>query len=272
MNVDSGPTMFARYAYPPNARGLCGPADHRALLEYAGAGVVDGGLRALAHGFEGAWPYLELIAGANGIDDPLDGRVVEGYWLGNRLTSKVRATDLARLTDARFRQRAGRNVESIEQAVACGLPPTHGFHVFAVYPWTGLLREGRDQPALHVLDQCRISWGEVLEIDGDFAAVRSPRLQRGATGLELGTPTALRARIALDGSALVGVLRPGEHVSLHWDWVCDRLTDRQLRRLRAATAACLPVVNHFLTDGAAGHEPSFSAPSSLRVNALDSAR
>ena len=36
-----GPLLFARYAYPPNERGYCGPADSRALLEYGAAGVVN---------------------------------------------------------------------------------------------------------------------------------------------------------------------------------------------------------------------------------------
>ena len=44
---------------------------------------IDRGLRDLAAGFEGAYPYLELIAAANGIEDPLDTRVVDAYWIGN---------------------------------------------------------------------------------------------------------------------------------------------------------------------------------------------
>ena len=28
---------------------------------------------------------------------------------------------------------------------------------------------------------------------------------------------------------------PGDWVSLHWDWICDRLSQRQLRALRGFT-------------------------------------
>ena len=70
--MSGGALLFARYAYPPNALGYCGAGENRTLLEYGEAGVSDGGLVQLARSFEGAWPYLELIAGANGIDDPLD--------------------------------------------------------------------------------------------------------------------------------------------------------------------------------------------------------
>ncbi|MEO6208381.1 MAG: DUF6390 family protein, partial [Candidatus Limnocylindrales bacterium] len=75
----AGASLFARYAYPPNELGYCGPQDSRAVLEYGAAGVVDRGLVELAKGFAGAWPYLETIAGMAGIPDPLDRRVVEAY-------------------------------------------------------------------------------------------------------------------------------------------------------------------------------------------------
>ena len=56
----------------PTPRGSCGPLDSDALLHYGQTGVTDKGLRELAKGFAGAYPYLELIAGATGIPDPLD--------------------------------------------------------------------------------------------------------------------------------------------------------------------------------------------------------
>src|SRR5262245_18200159 len=63
----SGAAMFARYAYPPNELGYCRPADSGAVLHYAAEGEADRGLAALARGFDGAWPYLELISGVTGI-------------------------------------------------------------------------------------------------------------------------------------------------------------------------------------------------------------
>ncbi len=54
------------------------------------------------------------------------------------------------------------------------------------------------------------------------------------------------ALIARDGYGLAGPLRPGDVVALHWEWVCDRLSARQLRSLRAVTASHLDLVNHRL--------------------------
>ena len=70
--VVPGALLFARYAYPPNSLGLCGADVQRTLIQYGDAGESDGGLSELARTFEGAWPYLELIARANAIADPLD--------------------------------------------------------------------------------------------------------------------------------------------------------------------------------------------------------
>ena len=106
--VTAGPLLFARYAFPPNERGLCGPDDHAALRDYATAGVAGPGLVRLAAGFAGAWPYLELIAAASKIKDALDPRVVEAYWVGNSLLDKVRMPDYGAFLEERFRGRAGR--------------------------------------------------------------------------------------------------------------------------------------------------------------------
>ena len=87
--VVPGPVLFARYAFPPNSHGFCGPIDHAAFFEYGVAGADERGLRALAQQFAGAWPYLQLIASATGLDDPLDRRVVEAYWVGSPRLDRV---------------------------------------------------------------------------------------------------------------------------------------------------------------------------------------
>ena len=135
MTDAAGALLFARYAYPPNALGLCGADSPRTLLEYGDAGASDGGLAELARTFDGAWPYLELIAGANGLADPLDTRVVEAYWVGNELLDRVRHAELARHVDDRFRGRLGRAREHVDAVAARAVH--HFFHVFAVYPWLG---------------------------------------------------------------------------------------------------------------------------------------
>ena len=64
----SGPTRFARFAFPPNRLGYCGPGDDGDLAQYT-TGHEDPGLREVAAGFEGAYPYLQLLAGAANRDE-----------------------------------------------------------------------------------------------------------------------------------------------------------------------------------------------------------
>ena len=235
----NGPLRFARYAYPPNELGYCGPDAAGQLLEQVAAGAADGDLRRLLRGFEGAWPYLELIAAANRIGDPLDDRVVEAYWVGNALLDRVGPRLLGDSLEDRFRPRAGRSFAALVAPVPAGAVPHHSFHVFGVYPWLGLLREGRLDEPLRVLDRCRIRWGQVRSVDGGAAVVRSRPLVWDGHRLALGD--------ARDETAMVGLhhrgLRPGAWCSLHWEWVCEELDAPLLARLRHYTLGQLAVVN-----------------------------
>ena len=243
MSEPAGPLLFARYAYPPNALRLCGADESRTLLEYGAANESDGGLAALARTFDGAWPYLTLIAGANGIEDPLDPRVVEAYWVGNELLARVRPGDLARHVEDRFHRRIGRAEEHVVAAVAAGAVPHHCFHVFAVYPWLGLLRTGAVDEPLHVLDQCRTTPGLVQAVIGETASVLARPLVWDGERLRLGAPQPRSVRWRDDGLAFVRPPQPGDLVSLHWDFVCDLLTPAGARALEQANRSALAAVN-----------------------------
>lgn len=237
-----GPQLFVRYAYPPNQLGYCGPDDVRALVEYAWAGVTDPGLRQLVAGFEGAFPYLQVIAAAAGIPDPLDLRVVEAYWLGNRLLLGVGTALLNESAVDRFRRRAGRDWDHIAAAVWAGGLAHHSFHVFAVYPWVGLLRGGTVNEPLTVLDACRIRWGRVLAVRGDQVDVESQHLTWDGSRLILGAP-----RTETVSRSPVVTAQKGDWVALHWAWVCDVLSARQLVDLRGYSAHHLRLVNEELS-------------------------
>jgi len=242
-----GPILFARYAFPPNALGYCGPADAQALLEYADAGHSDRGLVALARRFDGAWPYLTLIAASAGRTDPLDRDVVEAYWIGNPLLERVTATHLIAQLDERFARRIGHGWTDLATLAASGARAHHNFHVFGVYPWVGMLRGGTPATPLHVLDNCRIAWGRVESIDGTQAIVRSRGLVWTGRELLLGPELPRSATVeAPGGQALATRVRVGDRVSLHWDWVCDVLQPHQVRALRQYTQMHLDLVNRAL--------------------------
>jgi Family of unknown function (DUF6390) len=251
MSVTAGPLLFARYAYPPNALGLCGADAPRTLLEYGDAQTSDGGLVELARTFDGAWPYLTLIAGANGIEDPLDPRVVDAYWIGNELLDRVDPGALAQHVDERFRGRLGTAKERVYDAVAAGAQPHHCFHVFVVYPWLGLLRSGVVDEPLHVLEQCRTTPATVERVEGDAALVSARPLLWQSGALSLGEPAERLVSWQDDGLRLVGSLEPGARVALHWGFVCDVLSPRRAAALERATRNALRAANAALGAGTA---------------------
>jgi hypothetical protein len=223
----SGASLFARYAFPPNELGYCGPDGAEALLRFTGsAGVDEAELARRARLFDGAWPYLESIAAAAGIPDPLDERVVEAYWIGSDVLEAVDPAECAAGLRSAFSGQVTSRLATAQAAVA-----HHSFHVFAVYPWVSLLGRGDDAVALSILEQCRIRWGTVTEVRGDRAAVQSQPLTLVDGTLALGSARHESVRWSAQGRSLVSGLTVGNVVAMHWDWICDVLDARQLAAL-----------------------------------------
>jgi len=242
-SVEAGLRLFLRYAYPPNLRGFCGPADPSLLVSYGEADALDDGAIHLARQFTGPWPYLSVIAASAGILDPFDVRVVEAYWVGNRLLESIDMAVFGNQLDDSFRPRVGTSWEHISDAIEDGSAPHHAFHVFGVYPWVGLLTEtGYGQP-LEILQGCRIRPGQVVEVLGDRAVVLSQPLTWDGRRLGLGTSTAESVHLGAGGEPFVTGVQPGDWVSLHWDWICDRIDDGRRNALQRHTAQQLRIVN-----------------------------
>jgi hypothetical protein len=238
----AGTALFARYAYPPNELGYCGP-DNASILLATNSAAAEQQIAEHARQFEGAWSYLEIIAAAASIADPLDPRVVEAYWIGNELLDNVEPDGLVAQLQERFGAQSG----------ATWVPglPHHGFHVFAVYPWVGLLRRGTgDDVALSVLEQCRIRWGQALELDGERVRVLARPLVLADGRLELGPPAEQSAAWSVAGRSLLTSADPhrapvavGDYVAMHWDWVCDVLSSDQVAQLESRTVDQLARTN-----------------------------
>jgi hypothetical protein len=240
----SGPVLFARYAFGPNRLGYCGPDASAELIGEASRPGGERAIRELARGFEGAWPYLELIATSNGIADPLDRRVVEAYWLGSELLDAVRPDALAASLAVRFRPRLRpEGWRWLGEKPAAGAVPIHAFHVLDVFPRVGLLRSGSVERPLQVMDQCRVRWGRVLEVCGESLVVDVVPLILVDGRLELGPARPERVEAWQDGAGFVAGVGPGEIVSVHWSFACDRLSTDQVARLIGWTRRQLAIAN-----------------------------
>lgn len=235
--MSDGLLRFARYAYPPNERGLCGPDRSDELAEAIRLGVDDPDVRQLAKGFDGAWPYLVLLGSQLAQGDPLAERVVDAYWLGDPGGRSVGVGSLGDSLRDRFVRRSG--WAGLRDTIDSGGWPTHAYHVFMVYPWIGLIRSGLVDPGLEVVDRCRIRQGRVIETIGNKVVVISDRLNWNGRAVEVGPAVTETVSILENGE----LPKPGALVSLHWDWVCEQITERQAAWLAASQAHHLRLAN-----------------------------
>jgi len=236
-----GPQLFARYAFMPNRLAYCGGDDNRSLFDYCLAGAMDAGLRGLLRKFTGAMPYLQLIAECNAILDPFDARVVEAYWLGNDLLQGVEARALYDSLSTRFgRQMCARDLELVLGKAPAGAHPHHSFHVLEVCP-----RIGWPQ-ALSFMDNCRISWGKVVSLDGSALIVEVMPLVIAGHRLVLGSPEHRVINWEFDGKGFVSTALIGDWISIHWGWACQVLSPRQVANLERWTRYHLDIVNETL--------------------------
>jgi hypothetical protein len=221
-----GPLRFVRFASPPNRLGHCGPIGSAGVGDYLSA-PIDGGLVELAEQFEGAYPYLRLLAGAAHCDDPLAADVVEAYWIGNGLLDRVSPLDFGNSIDDRFRRRAGSAWSRIGASVPAGVAH-HSYHVLHVTPWTGLMRSGVVDEPLRIVDQCCVSWAHVVDTENDMPLVRRRPLMWAGSRLRFGEPVLEQVMSPIH-------VEVGDWVALHWGTVCERLDPDQLGWLRRTT-------------------------------------
>ncbi|MEJ7763372.1 MAG: DUF6390 family protein [Thermomicrobiales bacterium] len=238
----AGSLRFVRYAFMPNRLRYCGGDENRTLFEYGTEHVVDGGLDPLLRRFTGALPYLQLIARANAIADPFDDRVVEAYWLGNDLLSGVEVRQLHEALEERFgKQLQGRTRAWVLGKAPAGARPHHNFHVFDIHS-----RVGQLENTLETMDQCRVSWGRVVTVDGPELVVERQRLILVEGKLALGPPGTARVVRQIEGRGFTDAAVAGDWVSLHWDWVCEVLTPRQQANLARYTRDHIGIANQTL--------------------------
>ena len=238
----SGLLRFIRYAFMPNHLGYCGGRHSEVLLEHGSEGRADSRLAPLLAEFSGAMPYLRTIAGANGIGDPFDPRVVEAYWLGNDLLAGVEAGELYRSLEERFGRALPAGVrDQVLRKPPQGAKPYHLFHVVDVYRHLE-----SDVVGMAAMESCRVSWGQVTGVEKASLTVQRRPLVLVDGKLALGEPRAeVVAREVLD-RGFVDTVAVGDWVSVHWGWACEVLGEGQRANLERWTVHHLALANQTL--------------------------
>lgn len=111
--------------------------------------------------------------------------------------------------------------------------------------WAGLLGKGGDVPH-SVLQACRIRHGAVVSVTAERADVLSQPLTWDGSRLGIGEPQLESVRWSCAGLSLGGDPAVGDLVSMHWDWVCERITPAQAEALTDTTAHALDLTNSMI--------------------------
>ena len=233
-----GLALAALYAYPPNRYGYCGRPSFRAALSAClerGAGT--GGLRSELLKFHAQSAYLSLIARHSGLG-MFDRRVVRAFWLGGPLLGRVPRDALQPfITDELFSGRQGARARALCASLPEGLLPHHTFNVlFINFVSLGVPR------TVGNFDSCCVSAGRVLSVDGERALVARKAITRNPSGFALAER---RSAVALrkGGLRLIGDVRPGDVVSVHWGMAVEKLGARDAASLMHYTQKNIDAIN-----------------------------
>ncbi len=233
----------SRYSFGPNRLHYCGPDANRELLGYIKSGTRDLGLDSIIKGFKTLYPYLKFIAGANGIRDPFDNRVVEAYWIGNTLLETIEKRGFYRhlLEDHKLKKRIGsKTFEEISEKIGEGAVPHHSFHVLNIWQRTGYLERAH---TLESMDSCRISWGKVEKIDGPSIAISTEPLIYSNEKISLGAPISRKIIRNIGSDFDIEQLKIGDIVTVHWGVPCEVIAPEQALTLKRYTLKHLKLAN-----------------------------
>ncbi len=232
-----------RYAFGPNRLHYCGPDKNSEIKAYINEEEEDAGLEHLISQFQTLYPYLKYIAQINDIKDPFDIRVVEAYWLGNNLLEKIDQKSFYRhlVEDQKIKHKmGGKNFSLVEGKIGKGAMPHHSFHVLNIWKRTG--HDDREH-TVETMDECRISWGKIVEIDGPSITVLTEPLLYSDKKLFLGTPAKRKLVRQLESEYDIEQIAVGNFVSIHWGVICEVITNEQVLNLKKYTLRNLTLAN-----------------------------
>ncbi len=241
----------ARYALYPNELGLCGPrgSEKGKLYQYltTKSKVDDNHARRLLGQFTAATAYLKLIAAANGIEDWLDDRVVDAYWIGNELLGRVRPEDLRELIFGFVGE--GRMTEAAAKETTDHVHyqhrPHHSFHVLAIGGISGQV----DRESVG-WELCRIGWGKVVSVGkGPELTVSARSLKHEGNRFLAELEEKEKKRLVRRDPQIIPRIRAGDLVAFHWGRVVEVITLNEARRLEHWTEATLTACRKIAENG-----------------------
>jgi hypothetical protein len=238
-----GALQCARYAFMPNKLRYCGGNKNRQLFEYTSEIYSDPGLKDILEEFETLKPYLELIARENKIKDIFDSKVVEAYWIGNELLKKVKPKSLySHMIDIQELKKKVRSdvLEKVVGVLPQGAMPHHSFHVINIPKRTGHYPV---EHTIETMDKCRISWGKVKSVKSYKLQVAINPLLFKQDNIVLGKNEIKEYIWRIGDKGFIKNIKRGDWVSIHWDFVCDKISEQQVKNLKYYTLLSINLAN-----------------------------
>jgi len=239
-----GLLLCAKYSVAPNYFGYCGPDENKTLVDHLKEGVADKEVELILSEFETLYLNLTLIAKENKIDDVFDKQVVEAYWLGNKLLQNVLSRDYTHLLDEKFKLEKKLGVKKLSKLTykinSQKIFPHHSFHVFNIFKRTG------HDPSFHTLttmDECRIGWGQVMEVKKNKIIVSTNPLTVIGNRLCFGSPIKKELHLEYKGKKFLSFLKKKDWVSFHWSYVCDVIETQKMNNLFYYTSKAIDFYN-----------------------------
>ena len=239
-----GLLLCSKYSSAPNFFGYCGPEENTSLIDHLKEKVADKEVKVILSQFDTLYSYLKLISIENKIEDPFNQKVVEAYWIGNSLLDNISNRDYAYLLQEKLDLE--RKMEKIKfqkvkaKVLSTKFYPQHAFHVFNIFKRTGYVNSIH---TIDTMDSCRTGWGRVMKSKSSKIYIETKQLSINNKELSLGKTRVKELMIDYNGKSFLNNLKVGDWVSFHWGFVCDVLTEQQVKNLEFYTQKAIDFYN-----------------------------
>ncbi len=245
----SGALLHAKHAFMPNKLGYCGPDDRGAILRHLQESSINDNLVVTLKNFEAAYPFIRLIGKSNGMQ-PFDRKVTEAYWIGNELLGNVAPEEFYDFTLKDLKKKNSAEIRNLFLNLRDRAKPHHTFSVISTAKSviSDFHHSSNPDPTkiAEVMDNCRISWGEVLKVEKDSLSVKYKPLQLVDGLIDL-SKKGVKKKVKYDRTVPpFENVSPGDFVSIHWNFACEVLSEAQVNNIRKYTKEDASSTNLFL--------------------------
>ncbi|HLG24006.1 MAG TPA: DUF6390 family protein [Candidatus Nanoarchaeia archaeon] len=233
-----GIELAARFSYITNHLRFCGPKEaSNQFIDYINSKSSSESVKESLMKFEGLYPYLSIIAKKTK-KNFYDYDVVESYWIGNELLEQLDKEDIIEIIQKLMQRGLPKSIgNDLIKNLPDGMVPHHNFNVFYV----GVGRtSGTVETTLQNMDNCRISYGKVIDIIQDKLIVKTSILKKENDELFLAEDEIKTVVFLKD---MLPEVKKGDIVALHWGFACFVLSEEQIGNLKKYTGRILDIIN-----------------------------